>query len=116
VDPTTGLSATSAPIQVTPAGATHFAIASVLKGTVGVAVYFSVVALDPYNNVATGYSGPVNLYCSDPTATLPPVGTVVSGIGTFSCIAYKAEQIVLEAYDIPDHILGFSPGITIASA
>jgi hypothetical protein len=52
-------------VSVLPAAATHFGVSAPLSGTAGVAFSFTVTALDPYGNIATGYRGTVHFTKSD---------------------------------------------------
>src|SRR5262249_49036491 len=62
--------ATSANVTVNPAAASGFAILGPVELASGVANGFSVVALDAYSNVATGYTGTVRFTSSDAAAVL----------------------------------------------
>jgi hypothetical protein len=57
---------------VTPAQATHFALVpSTRSPTAGTAFSLTIFALDPYGNIATGYTGTAKFTSTDPNATLP---------------------------------------------
>jgi hypothetical protein len=56
---------------VVPAAASRLILQAPFTATAGSALDLGVVALDPYNNVATGYRGTVRFTSSDATATLP---------------------------------------------
>jgi hypothetical protein len=62
-------------VQILPAApqTSHLDV-SVARGATnaGASVQVTVTALDPYNNVVTGYGGTVHFTSSDPLATLPP--------------------------------------------
>jgi hypothetical protein len=59
-------------IQVNAAAASHLVVtASPTSATVGAEVGVTVTAYDPYHNLATGYTGTVQLTSTDPKAILP---------------------------------------------
>jgi hypothetical protein len=77
----------STSVTVTPAAATHLQVAAPSSVTSGVAFTVTVTALDPYNNIATGYLGIVNFTSTDTAATLPaPYAFTVAdnGVHTFT--------------------------------
>jgi cytochrome c oxidase assembly protein Cox11 len=60
----------SASVTVVPGAASHFQVTtSPTSSIAGQSVSFTVTALDPFNNTATGYSGTVHFTSSDPQAT-----------------------------------------------
>jgi uncharacterized delta-60 repeat protein len=68
---TSSITGTEAGIAVKPAAASQFSVSAPSSVTHGVAFILTVTALDPYGNVATGYTGTVKFSSSDSTATLP---------------------------------------------
>lgn len=50
----------------------------------GVPFNYTVSALDPSNNVDTGFLNTVHFVCSDTAATLPPDHTLTAGVGVFT--------------------------------
>jgi hypothetical protein len=64
---------------VSPAAASHFAVSAPASSTAGNAVSVTVTALDPYNNVATGYAGTVHFTSSDGQASLASNYTFTAG-------------------------------------
>src|SRR5205085_8447614 len=52
-------------------------------GHIGSAHAVTVSAIDPFGNVATGYTGTVHLSASDASMVLPADGALVNGVGTF---------------------------------
>ena len=87
-DASTGtVSGSETGITVTPASASHFAINSPAGSTAGSAFSVIVTALDPYNNVATGYASTVHFTSSDGLAGLPADYTFTAndaGVHTFT--------------------------------
>jgi hypothetical protein len=77
-------------ISVTPAAASSFAVTGFPSpATMGTAGTFTVTALDPFGNVATGYTGTVHFTSSDPLAGLPAdyaFTTADAGINSFSAV------------------------------
>ncbi|HET6880446.1 MAG TPA: VCBS repeat-containing protein [Pirellulales bacterium] len=87
-DASTGtVSGSETGIGVTPASASHFAVSSPAGSTAGNAFSVIVTALDPYNNVATGYASTVHFTSSDGLAGLPADYTFTAndaGVHTFT--------------------------------
>ena len=54
------------------------------SATGGTPFNFTVTALDPFNNTATGYGGTVHFTSSDGAAALPANSTLTNGTGTFT--------------------------------
>ncbi|QEH32431.1 N-acetylneuraminate epimerase [Aquisphaera giovannonii] len=69
--------------------ATSFVVTADPTGTAGDSLVIHVTAYDAYGNVATGYTGPVQLTSSDPDAVLPSNPTLTAGVGTFT-IAFRS--------------------------
>lgn len=63
--------ATSVSATVSPASATQLTISGLGRGPAGVAQTVTVRALDPFGNVATGFTGTVSFTSNDPRAVLP---------------------------------------------
>jgi hypothetical protein len=59
------------PVTIDPAAARKLSITAPASTTAGKAFTITVTALDPYNNVATGYRGTVRFTSSDKLASLP---------------------------------------------
>jgi hypothetical protein len=86
-------------IAVNPAPANHFAITTPSATTTGSPLNVTVTALDPFGNIATGYSGKVHFTSTDAHATLPPNSTLASGVGTFSVTLTTAGSQTIAATD-----------------
>jgi hypothetical protein len=86
----------------------------------GVARSFSVMALDPYDNLATGYRGTVHFTSSDPQAALPPDYTFTAadaGTHTFSITLNTVGTQSFTASDTAtDTITGSQDGIPVSPA
>ena len=96
---TSTITGTSNAITVVSGAATHFQVAVPGIATVGVATSVNVVALDQFNNLATGYTGTVHFTSTDATATLPANTTLTSGAGTFPVTFKTAGSQTVTATD-----------------
>ena len=84
--------------------------------TAGTAGAFTLTALDPFNNTATGYTGTVSFTSSDGQAALPASYTFVAadnGMHAFSSILKTAGSQSLAATDAGSGINGTQSGITV---
>ena len=93
------IAGTSNAIVVSPAAPTHLAVSAPSTVSGGVAFSFTVTALDPFNNAATGYAGRVHFMSSDSQATLPADSTLTNGAGTFSATLRTGGSQTLTATD-----------------
>jgi hypothetical protein len=66
---------------VNPASASHFRFAAPSDVSTGSAFSATITALDPYGNVATGYTGTVQITSSDTRAVLPAPYRFTTGSG-----------------------------------
>jgi hypothetical protein len=74
----------STSLCVTPAAASTFLVSGYPSpAAAGAAGKFTVTALDPFGNIATGYGGTVHFTSSDARAALPADSTLTHGTGTF---------------------------------
>jgi ELWxxDGT repeat protein len=76
----------TATASVSPAAASHFSVTAPVTAGRGTAFTVTVTALDPFNNVATGYTGTIHFSSSDVLAILPADFTFTSadaGVHTF---------------------------------
>jgi hypothetical protein len=93
----------SVPITVHPGPASTLAIDAPASTHQGDAFNATVWALDPFGNVATGYSGTVQITSSDALAFLPPNAALVNGTKTFSVTLITTGMQILTATDIAVH-------------
>jgi hypothetical protein len=109
---------TEAGITVNPAAASTFTITGFPSPTTaGVARNFTITALDPYGNKATGYTGMVHFSSSDAQAVLPSNSTLTNGTGQFSAMLNTAGTQSLTATDTTNASLtGTQGGITVYAA
>jgi len=74
----------SGSITVSAAAASHFGVAAPAEAKAGIAFRFTIVPLDPFNNVSSAYAGTVHFTSNDSNASLPADSTLTGGTGTFS--------------------------------
>jgi hypothetical protein len=107
-------------IQVSPAGASTFAVGFPTATVAGVAHSFPVTAYDAYQNVVTGYTGTVHFTSSDSTAVLPadyPFQASDHGTHTFVASLKKAGTWALRATDAAHgSITGLVSSIAVSPA
>ncbi len=81
---TTSINGTSTPVTVSPAAANHFLWNVPPVATQSFAFSATLKALDSFNNIATSYTGSVQLSTTGtPTVTVPSSYTFTSGMGNF---------------------------------
>ena len=101
-------------VSVSPAPASHFAVNAPSNAVVGSASTFAVIALDPFNNTASTYTGTVAFTSSDPAAVLPVGSLLSSGIGDFSATFQTAGSQTLTVTDaFANSVTGASNAITV---
>jgi hypothetical protein len=117
-DTVTGTITGSDTVQVDPAAASTLTLASFPSPTTaGVQGSFTVTALDPYGNTATGYSGTVTFNSSDGQAALPADSTLIGGVGSFDATLKSAGTQSLTATDtVTATITGSQAGIIVEAA
>ena len=108
-------------VRVIPAvtQATHFDVAAAVS-TVPAGTPFAVTvkALDPYNNVVTGYQGKVHFTSSDPTGTLPDDYTFVSGdngVHTFMVTLRQAGPQTVTVADVAAASVAGATAVTVTA-
>ncbi len=113
---------TSFSLTNTPAAASSFTLtglpANLIAGTPGT---LTVTAHDPFNNVATGYTGTVHFSSTDPNAALPDDYTFTAndhGVHTFAGLVLQTAGIryVIAADTADPRIDGVSPGVRVVAA
>jgi hypothetical protein len=106
----------SGAITLAAASASHFVFADAGVATSAVGFKFTVTAEDPFNNVATGYTGTVGFTGSDGTGTYPANSTLTSGVGSFSATVNASGSQTLTATDATTAtITGHSGTITVSA-
>jgi hypothetical protein len=117
---TSSITGSQTGIVINPAAAVHFAVFGFPSPTAaGSAKSFTVTALDPYGNTATGYTGTVQFSSSDtnPSVVLPAPFTFTSadlGVHSFSAILVTAGTQSITAIDtVTSSITGSQTGIVI---
>jgi hypothetical protein len=117
-DSTNGFFGAETGITVSPAAASALTLAGFPSPTnAGLAGSVTVTALDPYGNVATGYTGTVQISSSDGAVTLPAPYTFSAddeGAHTFSATLNTVGMLSLTATDsATGSITGTQGGITV---
>ena len=120
-DTANGILGSETGITVNPAAASTLSLVGFPSPTnAGVAGSFTVTALDPYGNQATGYTGTVQFTSSDPQAVLPANYTFTAadnGTHTFSATLNTTGTQSLTATDTSTaSISGSQTGITVNPA
>jgi hypothetical protein len=120
-DSANGLLGSDTGIAVSPAAASTLTLAGYPSPTnAGLAGSFTVTALDPYSNVATGYTGTVHFTSSDSAAALPADYTFTAadnGVHTFSATLNTTGTQSLTATDtVTGTITGTLGSITVDAA
>jgi hypothetical protein len=99
----TSVNGTQANIVIIPAAANSFVVGGFpTPTTAGVAGLVTVIAKDPYGNIATGYRGTVHFTSSDPQAALPAdyaFGPADNGVHNFSAALKTVGSRSLTATD-----------------
>ena len=111
--------ASSNAFTISPAAASSLAVAAPATATVGAPFNFDVTALDPFGNVATGYTGTVQFASTDGLASLPGSSGLTDGEGTFAATlntAATAETISAADASLPGAINGTSNNIDVSQA
>jgi hypothetical protein len=96
---TSSLTVTSGTITVNPAAANHYMMSAPSSVARGAAFTVTVTAQDQFYNQATNYTGTVQLFSNDGTATLPASSTLTGGTGTFSVTLNGSGSKTVTAYD-----------------
>jgi len=98
--------ATSGTFNIAATTANHFKVSVNAALNVGTSYSGSVQVLDPSDNRVTGYSGVVDLICSDPAAVMPSQVTLVNGLGLFNITFKTSGGQTVTAYDDRGTIVG----------
>jgi hypothetical protein len=110
------ITGTQSGFTINPAAANSFRITGFPSPTTaGNSGLFTVTALDPYGNVATGYSGTVHFTSTDSQASLPSNGNLVNGTNGFGATLRTAGTQSLTVTDtVNASITGAQAGITVS--
>jgi phosphodiesterase/alkaline phosphatase D-like protein len=112
------LTGTQAGIVVNPAAASTLVFSGLpASATAGVTYAITLTALDPYSNVATGYTGTVHFRSTDPLATLPGDYTFMAadaGSQTFGVILRTSGTQTLTAADTATSTLTANASAVVA--
>jgi hypothetical protein len=110
---TASMTGTSNAINISPAAATHFSVATPNYINSGTGDALSLFALDAWNNIATGYSGTVHFTSTDSLADLPADSSVTNGGSGFSLTLNTVGVQTVTATDTVTSIAGTSPPINV---
>jgi len=110
---TASMTGTSNPINVSPAGTTHFSVLAPAYVNAGTAFQLDVSALDAWNNVASAYAGMVHFTSSDGDAALPAESGFAGGTGVFSVTLNTLGAQTVTATDTVTSITGTFSTIVI---
>jgi hypothetical protein len=116
-DPASALLTGGISVGVTPATAASLSVTAPAAASAGLPTTVGVNALDAYGNVATSYTGTVQVTSNDPQATIQPSSSLLpSGMGTFS-VTFKtiSSQSVITATDKAASVTGKSGAINVVS-
>jgi fibronectin type 3 domain-containing protein len=119
--PSNGTVKGSATVLINPAAASQFTVTGFPSPTTaGKVGNFTITALDPFGNIATGYTGTVTFSSSDSQATLPanyPFVAADKGVHSFSATLKTAGTQSITAKDtVNTSIKGSQTGITVNPA
>jgi hypothetical protein len=104
-------------VTVSPAAASSFVVTAPATAVAGTVFNFTVTALDPFGNTATGYGGMVHYKSDDPAAALPPDGTLTNGTATKSASLKTAGNRSITATDtVTSSITGVSGPVPVTPA
>jgi len=111
------ITGTSGTINVSPAAANHLAVFAPGSAQTGSQFGFSVLALDPFGNTATGYAGIVHFTSTDGAATLPINSTLTSGSGSFNAtLRTEGPQTITATDTVTSSITGSTAAIAVSTA
>ncbi len=105
-------------ITVNPAAASTL----IISGSPSVAIAgdptsFTVTALDPFGNIATGYDGTLSFSSTDPKAVLPGDSSLTDGTGTFTATLESAGLRFISAVDtVNGGVSGTGSAISVHAA
>jgi len=103
------------PSAAPPGAATHFMVGTPAAADAGKPFSFLVTALDVANNIATSYTGTIQLTSTDGAATLPANSTLVNGSSLFGATLQTAGPQTITATDVASGITGTSNAIVVTT-
>jgi hypothetical protein len=110
------LTGSSGSISVGPGQATRLTVTAPSSGAAGSALTFTVKAIDPYGNTATGYGGTVHFTSSANVGNLPADSKLSAGTGTFTATPTAAGAQSITATDTASSsISGTSGSISVGA-
>ena len=109
------MTGTSGAVAVAAAAASHMVISAPATASAGGAFFFTVIAQDQFDNIASAYAGTVHFTSSDGTASLPTNSTLTNGIGTLSVTLHTLGNQTITATDtVNASVTGTSGAITVS--
>jgi hypothetical protein len=106
-----GITGSETGIVVTPAAPSRFDVNAPASSVAGTSFPITVTAYDPYNNLATNYTGTVRFDSSDSQDVLPHDSSLTNGVGTFSVTLKTAGS---QSVTVTDTILSAQGSATVA--
>ncbi len=107
----------SSVVDVIPGAAVSIEIDSPGVTRAGKTISMSLIALDAFGNIATGYTGTVTTTSTDPAAVLPNKSTLTNGVGTFNFTLRTTGSRTVTATDaVNGSISGTSGGIFVVAS
>ena len=91
-------------VDVIAAAANHYVLATVTTATAGAAFDVSVTAVDPFNNVATGYRGTIHFSSTDLSAALPLDYGFQAGDGGTKTFSATLQKLGLQTITVKDTV------------
>jgi hypothetical protein len=118
-DPSTGSLSASQTLTISPAPAATLSLSGLSSATAGALQTATVTLVDPYGNVATGYTGAVHFSSTDALASLPADYAFTgadAGVHQFSVALKKAGSQSVTAADTGNGSLTAAQTLTISPA
>ncbi len=98
------------------APATQLQLQGPTLATAGEQASYTVTAADVDGNLASSYSGTLNITASDPLASLPASVTLINGTATFNATLRSSGNVILVATDTSNDTIKGSASVTVAKA
>jgi hypothetical protein len=106
-------------LQISPADASRFALSAPSTPEAAAPASVTLTAYDPYNNVATGYTGTIHLTSTDAKAVLPANYTFTAadgGVHVFSATLETAANQTITAADTVNTALKSQASVKVSPA
>jgi len=118
VNPAPGGASNAQTLTLTPGSAIRLELSGFPPTTTaGVSHPLTITAKDSLGNIVTGDNDTITLSSSDFSATLPLIGTLTNGVGTFPITLKTVGTQTIAVVDLGPHIIAVTQnGITVTSA